>query len=96
MRLKLLCAKLEAWLGCKAESCRFRMQKGPRANDSKLEVGWFKPGLREPYPNPWADPKSKSSLGVHNLHHGSIRMVNWGVYFLDLPRGLGSMWVACG
>ena len=30
---------------------------------------------------------------LHNLHHRSIRVRNLGFYFLDLPRGPGSLWV---
>ena len=41
------------------------------------------------FPHPWADPKSRSMLGFYNLHHRSIRVQNWGIYFLDPPRGLG-------
>ena len=36
-----------------------------------------------------ADPKTRSTSGLYNLHHGSIRIQNWGFYFLDPPRGLG-------
>ena len=42
------------------------------------------------YPDPWVDPKSRSTLRFCNLHHRSIRVQNWGLYFLDPPRGLGS------
>ena len=43
------------------------------------------------FPDPWADPKRRSSLGFYTLHHGTIRAHNWGIYFLDPPvgRGLG-------
>ena len=37
------------------------------------------------YPGPWKDPKTRSTLGFCSLHH------NWGIYFLDPPRGLGSV-----
>ena len=41
------------------------------------------------FPDPWADPKSRSTLGFCNLHHRAIRIQNWGFYFLDPLRGLG-------
>ena len=30
----------------------------------------------------------KSTLGFHNLHHRSLRIQNWGLYFLDPVRGV--------
>ena len=39
-------------------------------------------------PDPWADPKHRSTLGFHNLHHESIRVQNSGFYFLDPPMAL--------
>ena len=39
------------------------------------------------YPDPWADPKSRSTLGFYNLHHRSTRVQN--IYLLDPPGGLG-------
>ena len=45
--------------------------------------------LQKYTPNPWADPKSRSTLGFWNLHHRSIGVQNWGLYFLDPPGGLG-------
>ena len=42
------------------------------------------------HPESWGpDPKSRSTLGFHNLQHRSIRAQNWGIYFLDPPGGLG-------
>ena len=41
-----------------------------------------------PQPDPWADPNSRSTLGVYNLHHRSTRVQNSGIYLLDPPRGL--------
>ena len=41
------------------------------------------------YPDPWADPKSGSTLGFHNLHHRCTVVLKWWLYFLDPPRGLG-------
>ena len=41
------------------------------------------------YSDPWADPKSRSTLEFHNLDHRSIGVQNWGLYFVDPPRGLG-------
>ena len=41
------------------------------------------------HPDPWADPKSRSPFGFHNLHHRNIRAQNWGIYFLDPPRASG-------
>ena len=40
------------------------------------------------YPHPWADPKSRSTLGFYNLHHRSTGVQNCGIYILD-PGGLG-------
>ena len=40
-------------------------------------------------PDPWADPKSRSTLRFYNLHHRRTGVQNWGIYFLDPPRGLG-------
>ena len=42
------------------------------------------------YPHPWADPKSRSTLGFYNLHHRSTGVQNWGIYVLDPPGGLDS------
>ena len=42
-------------------------------------------------PNPWANPKSISTLGSHNLHHRSIGAQNWGSTFWILP----GVWVLC-
>ena len=36
-------------------------------------------------PDPLADPKSRSTLGLHNPHHRSIRDQNWGSTFWILP-----------
>ena len=35
---------------------------------------------------------SMLTLGVCNLHHRSIRVQIWGIYFLDPPGGLGSFY----
>ena len=40
-------------------------------------------------PDPWADPKSRSTLGFCTLHYRSIRALHWGIYCLDPPGGLG-------
>ena len=42
-------------------------------------------------PDPWADPKNRSTLGFCDLHHRSIRAQNWGIYFLDPSGGLSGM-----
>ena len=34
-------------------------------------------------------PKSRSTLGLHNLHHMSIRVHNWGVLLFGSSQGLG-------
>ena len=34
-------------------------------------------------PDPWADPKSRSTSGFLNLHHRSIGVQNWGIYNLS-------------
>ena len=44
---------------------------------------------------PWADPKSRTTLGFCNLHHGSIRVQSWGIYCWDPPGGLGSKKPRC-
>ena len=55
------------------------------------------------YPEPWEDPKHGSSLDsiiytieslesrirLHNLHHRSVGVQDWGFCFLDPPRALG-------
>ena len=38
--------------------------------------------------HPWADPKSRSTLGFHNLCHWGTGVQNWGFYFLDPSRSL--------
>ena len=50
----------------------------------------YQSGCKPSYPDPWEDPKSRSTLGFYSLHHRSIRAQNWGIYFSDPPRGLGS------
>ena len=35
--------------------------------------------------DPWADSKTRTTLGFHNLHHRNIRAQNWGFYFWILP-----------
>ena len=42
------------------------------------------------FPDPCADPKSRSTSRFYNLHHRSTGVLNWGFYFLDPPGGLGS------
>ena len=44
------------------------------------------------YPEPWADPTSRSTLGFYNLHYRSTGVHYWGIYFLDPPRGLGNLY----
>ena len=41
------------------------------------------------FPEPLQDPKRRSTLGLYNLHHRSIRIQNWGLHFLDPPGRLG-------
>ena len=36
-------------------------------------------------PDPWADPKSRSTIGFCNLHHRIARVQNLGIYFWILP-----------
>ena len=31
------------------------------------------------FPDPWADPKSRSTLGLYNLYHRCARVWNWAV-----------------
>ena len=45
------------------------------------------------FPDPWADPKSRSTFGFHYLHHRSTRLQNWGINFLDPSGGLGSLFL---
>ena len=43
-------------------------------------------------PDPWADPKSRSTLGFHNLHDRNIRIQNWGLWILlGVWLGVGVM-----
>ena len=43
-----------------------------------------------PVPDPWADQRSSSTLGFHNLPHSrSIGIHDREFYFLDPPGGLG-------
>ena len=37
------------------------------------------------YPDPWADPNSRSTLRFCNLHHRSTRVQNWGSTVWILP-----------
>ena len=37
------------------------------------------------FPDPWADPKSRPTLGFHNLYHMNIKAKNWGFYCWILP-----------
>ena len=39
--------------------------------------------------DPWADPRSRSTLRFCNLHHGSTRTQSWQFYVLDPSGGLG-------
>ena len=41
------------------------------------------------FPDPGADPTSRSPLGFYKLHHRSVRVQHWGIYLLDPPGGLG-------
>ena len=47
-------------------------------------------------PDPWADPKSRSTLGLRNLHNKSIRTENCGFYLLgsspDSGKWLWLLW----
>ena len=40
-------------------------------------------------PRPLGGSKSRSILGFYHLRYRSIRVQNWGIYFLDPPGGLG-------
>ena len=42
------------------------------------------------YPGPWAEQKSRSPLGLHNLRHGSVTIQNRGFCFLHPP----GVWVS--
>ena len=44
---------------------------------------------RSSYPDPWADPKSRSTLQFYTLCRRSSGVRNWGFYFLDPFGGLG-------
>ena len=48
-----------------------------------------RPATSNTNPKPWEDPKNGSTSTLQNLHHGSIRLQNWGFCFLDPPRALG-------
>ena len=41
--------------------------------------------------DPWANPTRRSTSGLYDLHHRSIGLQNWGLYFLDSPGRLGSV-----
>ena len=40
------------------------------------------------YPDAWADPKSRVTMGFCHLHYRSTGVQNWGIYLLDPPGGL--------
>ena len=37
------------------------------------------------FPDPWVDPKRRSTFWFCNLHHGRIRVQHLGIYFADPP-----------
>ena len=42
-----------------------------------------------PDPDPWADPRNRSTLGLYNVQHRSItESPELGLLLLDPPRGL--------
>ena len=41
------------------------------------------------FPDSWAEPKSRSTLGFNNLHRRSTGDQNWRICLLDSPRSLG-------
>ena len=41
----------------------------------------------------WADPKSRSTLGLCHLHCRRTSVQNWGFYFCDPPGALGCGYV---
>ena len=45
--------------------------------------------LLVPYPDLWADPKSRFTFGFCYLHHRSIRVQNWEFYVSDPPGCVG-------
>ena len=47
-------------------------------------------------PRVWEDPNNGATLGLHNLHHRSVRVQNWEFHFLDPPRALESLRSATG
>ena len=61
----------------------------------QLEISDLEKVLQEamaqehPDPDPWADPKSKSTLGLYNLNYRSIGVQNWGFHLFDPPGGRG-------
>ena len=54
-----------------------------------------KPHVQDHSPDPWADPKCRSTSGFYNLHHRNIGVQNQGIDFSDSPggsrRGLGDV-----
>ena len=81
------------WAPWRSRQTRLYLQDlAPLASSAKVAASSLM-GLQvsnpHPNPNPWADPKSRSISRFCNLHHRSIRVQNWGIYFLDPPRGLG-------
>ena len=68
------------------ESCRAASMHDRRPMPRSPELA----PAATPCPEPCENPKNGSTLGLHNLHHRSMRVQNWGFCFLDPPRALGS------
>ena len=86
-------------LGWKQTHVREAIDEGPQAEDHesiqrirKAKKRSFKKegSAHMAFPDPWADPKSRSPCGSRIY---TIGAQNWGIYFWDPPRALGfSIW----
>ena len=57
-----------------------------RLHPVRIRAEAFRPVHAKQMPDPWPDPKSRSTLGFYNFHHRSTGVQNWGIYSLDPPR----------
>ena len=82
---------------CFGDLLGFRQMSSSANRNAKL-ADWSEPTPLAPSlwddpsfdnPDPWADPKSRSTLGFYNLQRRSTGVQNWWIYFLDPPGGLG-------
>ena len=50
---------------------------------------WASLGPKSSYEDPWADPRSRSTSGLYNLHHRSTGVHFWGDLLLGSCQGSG-------